>query len=87
MLILTFFPPFLQPAMQANFEANAVCSQILQALKKFCTVGIFFVEFSGITNCILNMTSAMPVMLYNLLQLIATAVLHFLMFELFIKLK
>ena len=29
----------------------------------------------------------MRVMLYNLLQLIATAVLHFLMFELFVKWK
>ena len=39
-----------------DFEANADCSQMSQAPKKYCTVGLFFVEFSGVTKCILNMT-------------------------------
>ena len=34
-----------------DFEASAVCCQMSQALKKYCTVGLFFVEFSGKTNC------------------------------------
>ena len=31
-----------------------------QALKKYCTVRLFFVESSGITNCILNMPISYP---------------------------
>ena len=45
------------PWLAYDFEANAVFSQMSQALKKYCTVGLFFVEFSEITNCILNMTT------------------------------
>ena len=40
------------PCLTYDFEANAVCSQMSQALKKYCTV-----KFSQIMNCIFNMTT------------------------------
>ena len=45
------------PWLTYDFEGNAFCNQMSQALKKHCTDGFFFVEFSGITNCILNMSA------------------------------
>ena len=40
------------PCLTYDFEANVVCSQMSQALKKYCTV-----KFSRIMNCIFNMTT------------------------------